>query len=88
MLKRQGAHAAYYDPHVPVIRPTREHPHWAGTRSVAWNKETISGFDMVLISTAHKAVNYQELADWSQGIVDTRNAMSGSKVDPSKYWKA
>ena len=88
MLKRQGANVAYYDPHVPVIRPTREHPHWAGTRSVAWNKETISGFDMVLISTAHKAVNYQELADWSQGIVDTRNAMAGSKVDPSKFWKA
>ena len=88
MLKRQGAHAAYYDPHVPVIRPTREHPHWAGTRSVAWNKETISSFDVVLISTAHKAVNYQELADWSQGIVDTRNAMSGSKVDPAKLWKA
>ncbi len=88
MLKRQGAHAAYYDPHVPVIRPTREHPHWAGTRSVPWNKETISSFDMVLISTAHKAVNYQELADWSQGIVDTRNAMAGSKIDPSKYWKA
>lgn len=88
MLKRQGAHAAYYDPHVPVIRPTREHPHWAGTRSVAWNKETISSFDMVLISTAHKSVNYQELADWAQGIVDTRNAMHGSKVDPSKLWKA
>ena len=30
LLKRQGAHVAYYDPHVPVIRPTREHPHWAG----------------------------------------------------------
>ena len=88
MLKRQGAHASYYDPHVPVIRPTREHPHWAGTRSVEWNRETISGFDMVLISTAHKAVNYHELADWSQGIVDTRNAMSGIKVDASKYWKA
>jgi len=43
---------------------------------------------MVLISTAHKAVNYHELADWSQGIVDTRNAMSGIKVDASKYWKA
>jgi hypothetical protein len=35
---------AYYDPYVPVIRPTREHPHWAGTRSVNWDRETRGGF--------------------------------------------
>jgi UDP-N-acetyl-D-glucosamine dehydrogenase len=88
MLKRQGAHVAYYDPHVPVIRPTREHPHWAGTKSIEWQKEIVASFDMVLISTAHKAVNYQELADWAQGIVDTRNAMNGYKVPAGNLWKA
>ena len=88
MLKHRGAHVSYYDPHVPVIRPTREHPHWAGTKSVEWKKEIVSNFDMVLISTAHKAVNYQELADWSQGIVDTRNAMNGIKVAAGQVWKA
>src|SRR5438034_3664696 len=36
LLQGLGAEVGYYDPHVPVIRPTREHPHWAGTRSVAW----------------------------------------------------
>ena len=87
LLKQQGAEVAYYDPHVPVIRPTREHPHWAGEKSVAWNRETIAGFDVTLISTAHQAVNYQELADWSPGIVDTRNAMAAVKVDVSKVWK-
>jgi len=88
MLKQRGAHVAYYDPHVPVIRPTREHPHWAGTKSIEWKKETVAGFDMVLISTAHKAVNYQELAEWAQGIVDTRNAMAGCNVAEGKVWKA
>jgi UDP-N-acetyl-D-glucosamine dehydrogenase len=88
LLKRHGAHADYYDPHVPVIRPTREHPHWAGTKSVEWKKEVIAGFDLVLISTAHKAVNYQQLADWAQGIVDTRNAMVDCKIAPDKLWKA
>jgi len=73
---------------VPVIRPTREHPHWAGTRSVEWKKEVIASYDLVLISTAHKAVNYQELADWSQGIVDTRNAMAGCNLAPGMIWKA
>ena len=88
LLKQQGATVAYYDPHVPVIRPTREHPHWAGMKSVGWNRETVASFDLVLIATAHKAVNYQELAEWAAGIVDTRNAMAGCTVAPSKLWKA
>lgn len=88
LLKRRGALVGYYDPHVPVIRPTREHPHWAGTQSVEWKQDVISSYDLVLISTAHKAVNYQELADWSQAIVDTRNAMVDCKVSKDKLWKA
>jgi len=88
LLKELGAEVAYYDPYVPVIRPTREHPHWAGTRSTAWNKETIQNFDAVIIATDHQAVNYQELADWSQCIVDTRNAMASVNSKPGQVWKA
>ena len=88
LLNQQGAEVAYYDPHVPVVRPTREHAHWAGVKSVSWNRETIAGFDVVLISTAHRAVNYEELGEWAQCIVDTRNAMVGCKSDASKVWKA
>jgi UDP-N-acetyl-D-glucosamine dehydrogenase len=88
LLKQQGAHVAYYDPHVPVVRPTREHAHWAGAKSVAWDRKTIAGFDVVLISTAHRAVNYEELAQWAQCIVDTRNAMLNYSADAGKVWKA
>src|SRR5688572_5986882 len=88
LLKARGAEIAYYDPFVPVIRPTREHGHWAGTKSITWDRDNVSSYDAVLISTAHKAVNYQELADWAQCIVDTRNAMLGVKVDSGKVWKA
>ena len=88
LLKHQGAEVAYYDPHVPAIRPTREHAHWAGTRSVPWERGTIASFDVVLIATAHRAVNYQELADWAACIVDTRNAMAGLRVEAGKVWKA
>ena len=87
-LKQRGAIVAYHDPHVPVIRPTREHPHWAGTKSVPWTRPTISGFDLVIIATAHASVNYQELADWAQCIVDTRNVMASVRVAPYKVWKA
>jgi UDP-N-acetyl-D-glucosamine dehydrogenase len=88
LLKAHGAEAAYHDPHIPVIRPSRAHAHWAGTKSVAWNQKNISGFDAVLIATAHGAINFQELADWAQLIVDTRNAMGGIKTADGKIWKA
>jgi UDP-N-acetyl-D-glucosamine dehydrogenase len=88
MLKQRGAQVSYYDPYVPVIKLTREHPQWAGTKSVAWDKTTVSGFDAVLIATNHKSVNYQELADWSGCIVDTRNAMHGMNTKPNQVWKA
>lgn len=88
MLQQRGANVAYYDPYVPVIRPTREHPHWAGTKSVEWNQQTISGFDLVLISTNHACFNYQELAEWADCIVDTRNAMNGITSRPGQVWKA
>ena len=88
LLHERGANASYYDPFVPVIRPGRHQAHWGGTKSVAWNRETISAFDLVLISTAHSAVNYSELGDWARCIVDTRNAMSGIASASGKIWKA
>ena len=87
-LRRKGAHLSYHDPYVPVIKPTREHPDLAGRESVTWNRSNIASFDLVLIATNHACVNYQELADWAQCIVDTRNAMAAVKVAPGKVWKA
>jgi len=88
LLKERGAAVAYHDPYVPVIRPTREHAHWAGTRSVNWDRPTLEGFDAAIIATNHQAINYQELADWSPCIVDTRNAMAAVKTKPGQVWKA
>ena len=88
LLKERGATAAYYDPYVPVIRPTREHPHWVGTRSVTWSRETLQSFDAVIIATNHKEVNYQELGEWCNCIIDTRNAMVGVKTKAGQIWKA
>jgi UDP-N-acetyl-D-glucosamine dehydrogenase len=88
LLRERGAEVAYYDPYVPVIRPTREHPHWEGTRSVAWDRNTLQGFDAVILATNHACVNYQELAEWVPCIVDTRNAMAGCKTRANQVWKA
>jgi UDP-N-acetyl-D-glucosamine dehydrogenase len=88
LLRARDAEVSYFDPHVPMIAPTRSHSHWSGTKSVLWNRAIISTFDVVVIATAHKSVNYQELADWGKCIVDTRNVMAECNVDQTKIWKA
>jgi UDP-N-acetyl-D-glucosamine dehydrogenase len=88
MLKERGAQVDYYDPFVPVIRPTREHAHWAGTKSISWDQNTVQSFDLVLIATKHSNINFRELAEWSRCIVDTRNAMADITTRPQQVWKA
>jgi len=88
LLKQRGAEVSYYDPHIPVIRPTREHADWTGVGSVDWDEETVGRFDAVVIATTHKCIDFQQLADWAQCIVDTRNAMADTNVDTTKLWKA
>jgi UDP-N-acetyl-D-glucosamine dehydrogenase len=88
LLKKRGAQVSYYDPHIPLIRPSREYGHWAGTKSVDWKPEILQGFDLVLISTMHEAIDYEELAEYADCIVDTRNAMEGIETQPGQVWKA
>ena len=88
LLSERGAEVEYHDPYVPMIKPTREHSRWAGKKSVVWSRANIASFDLVLIATNHASVNYQELGDWAQCIVDTRNAMATVRVPVGKVWKA
>ena len=89
LLTRAGATVDYHDPHIPVIKPTREHAEWTGRRSVNWDQAAVSAYDLVIISTAHAAIDYTELGRWAQVIVDTRNAMAAVPLsDRAKVWKA
>ena len=88
LLKERGAAVSYYDPYVPVIKLTREHPQWAGVKSVGWDVKTIKSFDLVLIATKHSSVDYASLAKWASCIVDTRNAMAGIETKAGQVRKA
>jgi UDP-N-acetyl-D-glucosamine dehydrogenase len=44
LLSERGAELEYYDPYLPVIKPTRQHPHSAGKKSVEWDRPTIESF--------------------------------------------
>lgn len=75
LLKARGAKVDYFDPHIPVITPTREHAAWTGTKSVEWNEATFRRYDAIVICTAHKGLDYASLVKWCPCVVDTRNAL-------------
>lgn len=74
LLEKRGAEVSYYDPIVAEIPPSREHPEFAGRRSVSFVESAISAFDAVVICTDHNSVDYAKLAAWSPLVIDTRNA--------------
>ncbi|NWG72337.1 MAG: nucleotide sugar dehydrogenase [Parvularculaceae bacterium] len=75
MLRKRGAEVDYYDPHIPEVPHNRDHPEFAGLRSIAWTRESLAQYDAVLISTDHDDIDYQLLAETVPLIIDTRNAM-------------
>ncbi|MBY0307797.1 MAG: nucleotide sugar dehydrogenase [Phycisphaerales bacterium] len=74
LLEDLGATVDYTDPHVPQTKPVRKHD--LGKVSVPFTAENLRKYDMVLISTNHKAFDYAMLAREAKLVVDTRNAMS------------
>jgi UDP-N-acetyl-D-glucosamine dehydrogenase len=55
---------------------------------VNWDAETLKSFDAAIVATHHQLINFQDLADWTPCIVDTRNAMTTAKTKPDQVWKA
>jgi nucleotide sugar dehydrogenase len=68
-LKESGAEVSYFDPFVASFT-------WKGETMISINldAESISGFDLVMITTDHSTVDYQVLVDHSKLLLDTRNA--------------
>ena len=88
LLALEGALIDFYDPHINTIPKIRKYPKLEGKKSVNWSKEVIAGYDLVLISTAHDAVNFDELGRWANIIVDTRNAMASVAESNAKVYAA
>ena len=75
-LEKLGAQLDYHDPHVPETHYMRT---WGdlGKKSVPLTPQTVAGYDCVLISTNHSAIDWPVIAKHAKLIVDTRNAMDG-----------
>jgi UDP-N-acetyl-D-glucosamine dehydrogenase len=75
LLNKAGAEVAYHDPHVAEFE---------GMRSVDYAPED---YDCVVIVTAHSAIDYGELVERAEIVVDFRNATGRNGTDSAKVWK-
>ncbi|MEO8333661.1 MAG: nucleotide sugar dehydrogenase [bacterium] len=86
LLEAQGATVTYHDPYVPTVRDDEGHGEVTGTprirHSVDLTPATLSAADVVVIVTDHKSIDYQQLVDHADLIVDSRNATA--KTKPSR----
>jgi len=71
-LLKLGATVSYYDPYCPVVRPSREHSHFAGIASVSLDDIRGDRFDAAIISTGHDGVDHDAMAEKLPLVVDAR----------------
>jgi UDP-N-acetyl-D-glucosamine dehydrogenase len=77
LLRNAGSDVAYHDPHVPEIPEL-------GLASVALEPES---YDCVTIVTAHSAIDYDDVVERAQLVVDLRNATGRNGSSNGKVWK-
>ncbi len=75
MLRERGAQVSYSDPHVAVFPKMREHKF--DLKSVPLTRESLAGFDCVLLATDHKKFDYDLILSASKLVVDTRGHFKG-----------
>jgi UDP-N-acetyl-D-glucosamine dehydrogenase len=88
LLEARGASFSYHDPFVPEIGPSREHPEFAGKRSLPLTAETAQAADAALICTDHDGVDYRLLVEHCPLVVDTRNACANAGITAPSVVKA
>jgi UDP-N-acetyl-D-glucosamine dehydrogenase len=75
LLRKAGAELEYHDPHVAEFD---------GMRSVDYAPEQ---YDCVVIVTAHSDIDYEDLVERAQIVVDLRNATGRNGSGNGKVWK-
>lgn len=90
LLEEQGAEISYYDPHVTEVGPTREHMNRHGMQSIEWSKDKVASYDAVILATNHASFDLEELVEYADLIIDTRNAVAkaGVVAKPGQLMKA
>jgi UDP-N-acetyl-D-glucosamine dehydrogenase len=75
LLHKAGSDVHYHDPHVPSFD---------GLESAAYEPEN---YDCVVIVTAHSSIDYDDLVERAEVVVDLRNATGRNGSGNEKVWK-
>jgi len=73
LFRESGARVDYYDPYAKSFTDKDGRI----VESIAYDPRKIAGYDCMVVITAHRAVNYAELASLGVAVFDTRNAFQG-----------
>lgn len=71
LLKAEDADVDFYDPYIPTYRYKGES--YTGIKGI--DPKVLQGYDLVVITTAHKSYDLEMIQKNSKAIFDTRNAM-------------
>ncbi|MBS4195734.1 nucleotide sugar dehydrogenase [Lederbergia citri] len=81
-LKKEGALVTAVDPYVDNFKCGRE-----VINTEPLSKEILKNADLVIITTDHSTFDYELIAETSDVVFDTRNALKDVKKKPKKYFK-
>ncbi len=70
LLVSKGAKVDYHDPFIPEIQPIKD----SVLKSVELTKECVGSMDCVIIASDHSSYDYNQIAQWSKLVFDTRGA--------------
>lgn len=86
IFRERGAEVNYSDSYVPKLPKTRRYNY--EMESVELTSETVSKYDLIILSTDHSNFNYKMIAENAKLIIDTRNAFEKNKISSDKIYKA
>jgi len=86
LLQKKGAKVDYNDPYIPRTHKQRQHNLKMTSKKLS--AQTLSSYDVVLISTDHSDYNYDWIVKNSKLVVDARNATAAVASAGKKVVKA
>lgn len=66
LLEEKKISVSYHDPYIPS---------WNGQKSQELSDETLSGSDVIIITTDHGSIEYESLTSYKKPILDTRKVL-------------
>lgn len=86
LLKQRGAKVDYNDPFIPRTNKQQEHDLKMVSKKIS--AKSLSGYDVVVVSTGHSQYDYKWIVKNAKLVVDTRNATAKVRSGRNKIVKA